>query len=369
MRYSRLETLRQFAQHKLITRKEEDEIKSRHIQYYLKVAEVAYKEQFETQLKWAAWHDAEQDNVFAALNWAESNSPERYAELAGYVYWIWRQRSDISVGINYLGKAITKNIGNSEIYARAVLGLGLLTWLAGDGQKALLFIHESLDIWRNQENPMEEAFVLSEISEPLLHSGDYEGALKYSEEGLEIARKLGNPGLINHCLIYLCTILVHTKQYERGRPLTEELLLSSEKLEHLLGIESALHLLGDCTVGMKDYQEGEKRYAKGIETSYRLGNIFYATCDIQGVAFALAGQRRWAKSLRLDAAAREQYKIIGIEIDGMLEFWDEWIDTYIEGAKREVGEELAKRYEEEGIAMGLEKAVEYALDFKKDYLT
>jgi hypothetical protein len=39
---------------------------------------------------------------------------------------------------------------------------------------------------------------------------------------------------------------------------------------------------------------------------------------------------------------------------------------YIEGAKKEVGEELAKQYEEEGIAMGFEKAVEYALDFDKD---
>ena len=50
----------------------------------------------------------------------------------------------------------------------------------------------------------------------------------------------------------------------------------------------------------------------------------------------------------------------------MLDFWDEWIDSYIEGAKKEVGEELAKKYEEEGIAMGFEKAAEYALDFKKD---
>jgi len=366
MRYNRLETLRQFAQHKLITNKEEDEIRSRHLQYYLKVAEVAYEEQFEAQLKWIAWHDAEQDNVFAALSWAESNSTERFAELAGFVYWIWRHRSDILVGKDYLEKAITKNIGNSEIYARAVFGLGLLTWLTGNIQKALPYMQEGIGIWRKLDNPEEEAFALSEISEPLLHSGDYEGALKYSEESLEIARELGNPGLINHCLIYLCTILVHTKQYERGRPLTEELLLSSEKLEHILGIESALHLLGDCTVGMKDFKEGERRYAKGIGTSLRLGNLLYATCDIQGVAFALAGQRRLVKSLRLDAAAREQYKKIGIKIDGMLEFWDEWIDTYIEGAKREVGEEMAKRYEEEGIAMGFDKAVEYALDFKKD---
>jgi len=366
MRYNRLETLRQFAQQKLINNREENEIRSRHLQYYLKVAEVAYEEQFEAQLKWAAWHVAEQDNVFAALNWAESNSPERYAELAGFVYWFWRLRSDILVGIDYLEKAITKNIGKAESYARAVTGLGCFYWMTGDAQKALKFMRESLEIWRKLENPGEEAFTLSEISEPLLHSGDYETSLKYSEEGLEIARKLGNPSLINHCQIYLCTILVHTKQFERGRPLVEELLISSEKLNQLFSIEGALHLLGDCTVGMKDFKEGEKRYAKGVEVSYKHGNMIYVAFDIQGVAFAIAGQGRWAKSIRLDAAAREQYNKLGLEVDGMFEFWDEFIATHIEGARKEVGEELAKRYDEEGIAMGTEKAIEYALDFEKD---
>ena len=57
---------------------------------------------------------------------------------------------------------------------------------------------------------------------------------------------------------------------------------------------------------------------------------------------------------------------MGFSIYGMLGFWDKWIDTYIEGAKNEVGEELAKQYEAEGIAMGFEKAVRYALDFEKD---
>ena len=57
---------------------------------------------------------------------------------------------------------------------------------------------------------------------------------------------------------------------------------------------------------------------------------------------------------------------MGMSIYGLMPFWDDFIDTYIAGAKKEVGEELAKKYEEEGIAMGFEKAVEYALDFEKD---
>jgi hypothetical protein len=43
-----------------------------------------------------------------------------------------------------------------------------------------------------------------------------------------------------------------------------------------------------------------------------------------------------------------------------------WIDAYINSAKKQVGEELTRKYEEEGRNMELEAAVEYALDFDKD---
>ncbi len=61
-----------------------------------------------------------------------------------------------------------------------------------------------------------------------------------------------------------------------------------------------------------------------------------------------------------------KFKDNGSNFRGLVKFWDEWHEKYIEGAKKEVGEELARKYEEEGIAMGFEKAVEYALDFDKD---
>jgi excinuclease UvrABC nuclease subunit len=53
-------------------------------------------------------------------------------------------------------------------------------------------------------------------------------------------------------------------------------------------------------------------------------------------------------------------------LDGGAEFWDEWIETYLKGARKEVGEELTRKYEEEGKNMGFEAAVEYALDFGRD---
>ncbi len=64
--------------------------------------------------------------------------------------------------------------------------------------------------------------------------------------------------------------------------------------------------------------------------------------------------------------AKKPNRPVFIPTMGILEFWDEWIEMYIESAKAEVGEELTQKYEEEGIAMGFDKAVEYALDFDKD---
>jgi translation elongation factor EF-G len=183
---------------------------------------------------------------------------------------------------------------------------------------------------------------------------------------LAIARKIDKPGIINHCLYYYCSSLVHTQQFVQAIPYVEELLISSETLNQPWGIMIARHLHSDCALGTHDYKEAEKRYGIGIETGAKYGSDWIQFVDMQGVAFALSGQSRWAKCIRLNAASGEKGRSIGMSIRGIFEFWDEWIDTYIDGAKEKVGEELTRRYEEEGKAMGFEKAVEYALDFERD---
>lgn len=366
MRYKLLETLNRCGSGLLAENGETEETRNRHLEYFTRMAETAYEEQYEAQSKWVDWLENERDNILSALDWAESNSPKYFAELVSLLSWFWRLKTDLSMGINYLERALVKKMDQSQIYARALFGLGLLTWQAGDSQSGVTYLYQSLEIYRKLDIPREVANTLAEISEPLLHSGERDASLKYSEEAVEIAREVGIPGLINHCLLYYCVVLVHSKQYKKGEPLVEELLLSSQSLENIYGIESALHLLGDCAVGTNDYKEGEKRYAKGIEISYKYGNLSYATFDTQGVAFALAGQGRYDKAIRLDAAAREKFKEIGITVDGMVGFWDEWIETYIEGAKKKLGKERTMQCQEEGLKMGFEKAVEYALEFNKD---
>jgi tetratricopeptide (TPR) repeat protein len=366
MRYTRLETLRQYAQKKLQSRKEEDELKNRHLQYYLKMADQSYDEQFEFQLKWVNKLEVEHDNMMAALNWAENHSPEEFVKLSGSLHWFWRYKYHLAVGTDYLERALATNIGNTNANARAAFGLGYILWYLGGGPKALELMEEGQSIIYQSNNLMEKAYTLGTLSAFQASAEEYDTGVKGSEESLELARKIGKPGIINHCLQMTCQVYVHSKNYIKGRPLCEEMLLSSEKLEHQYGIIGARHLLSDCALGERDFIEAEKLYGMALDNALKFRNFFQGSAELQGIVFALSGQSRWAKSVRLNAAARENFRKMGVSIEGLIKFWDEWVETYIGGAKEKLGEEMTRKCEEEGVAMEFDKAVEYALDFNKD---
>ena len=195
---------------------------------------------------------------------------------------------------------------------------------------------------------------------------DFRKSFQYSEQSLELAKEVGKPGLVNNALLYLCIAMVHSRQFMEALPYLEELLASSENLNQPLGMSGAHHLHSDCALGLKDFVEAEKRYGLATQTATKYGLLFNSYADLQGIAFALSGQRRWAKSIRINAMAVKMFKSIGVEIYGIWPLWDEFIDTYIDKAKKAVGEDLAKQYEDEGIAMGFDRAMEYALDIHID---
>ena len=367
MRYNRLETLRQFTHQMLQKRKESDLIRKKHLLYYLTIAEEAYEEQFESQLKWVNQLTAEQDNFLAALIWSSNNSTEEFSELAGRLSWFWVITSQYHICREYLEKAVSISTQDSESHARVLYGMCSVLWYFGELDRATKLGDKCLKIWRLSNNLKEQAIALAWLGYAYqVVLNDFETGSNYGEQALEIARKIDKPGFVNHCLERYCGALVHSKQFEKAKPYVDEVLNSSEQLSQPWGLMSARHYHSDCALGTKKFKEAEKRYCLGIKLGMKYGNDWIALIDMQGVAFALSGQSRWAKCIRLNAASLEKANSIDLSTSGIVDFWDEWIDAYIEGAKYKVGEELTRKYEEEGIAMGFDNAVEYALDFNRD---
>lgn len=115
----------------------------------------------------------------------------------------------------------------------------------------------------------------------------------------------------------------------------------------------------------KDYKEAERRYAIAMKAKLETGNQLDACFDLLGVAFALSGQGRYIKALRLKGAVDAIFEEFGAS-NAPVQFWLDWIEQYIGGARKAVGEIAAATHEQEGRQMGFEKAIEYALDFDKD---
>ena len=366
MRYRLLETLQRHASKKALEKDGDGEAHRRHLEYFTRMAEEAYLDQFESSAHWLPKLKLEYDNLISALNWADQNRPEGFRILAAYLPWFWVFNSLCLTGKQYLEKAYSQNSEESEVQARVLYGLGYLTHYFQDPERVIKLLNESMALWQKYDNPFEEAVVTSILSLTCQQIKDFKLSFKYSARSLDMAREVGKPGLINNALIYLGIAMVHSKQFTYAIPYLDELLASSVTLNHALGISAAHHLRSDCALGLKDFPGAEKTYGMGIQSAMKHNILFNAYADLQGLAFALSGQSRWAKSLRLNAMAVHMFKATGIEIYGIWPLWDEFTDTYIGGARKTVGEEMAKQYEEEGIAMGFDRAVEYALDFTVD---
>ena len=117
------------------------------------------------------------------------------------------------------------------------------------------------------------------------------------------------------------------------------------------------------------YKEAEKGYGIALENAFKTGNMFFVCIELLGVSFAVAGQSRLQKAIRLSTFSREYSKQNGILVPEELglPFWLEFVENFIVVARNKLGEELNQKYEAEGKAMNIEEAVEYALDSHKDY--
>jgi hypothetical protein len=127
-------------------------------------------------------------------------------------------------------------------------------------------------------------------------------------------------------------------------------------------------MLGDCALIDGIYPESEREYGQGLEKTLKYGDTAYTCTEMLGVAMSVAGQGRYAKALRLNAAATRNALSFGswVPEEIPLVFWHELVIQLIVGTREKLGEELTQQYEEEGRAMSFEEAVDYALDFERD---
>src|SRR5215212_3919479 len=93
-RYRILETMRQYANEKLIEAGESERLRDRHLEYYLELAETAAPHLIRPQqLEWVDRLEAEHENMRAALEWSLGyDRPEQALRLTAALGTFWHMR-------------------------------------------------------------------------------------------------------------------------------------------------------------------------------------------------------------------------------------------------------------------------------------
>jgi predicted ATPase/DNA-binding CsgD family transcriptional regulator len=154
--YDLLETIRHYAWSKLQAAGEAEQIRARHLAYFLQLAETAEPYlQTREQLLWLDRLEAEYDNLRAALDWSLNRTDEELEDglrLATALAPFWFMRSHYKEGRHWLDVALgDRNHATLAVQARLLLHAGWLLYEQSEGS-AIPLLEESLALYRQLED-------------------------------------------------------------------------------------------------------------------------------------------------------------------------------------------------------------------------
>jgi predicted ATPase/DNA-binding XRE family transcriptional regulator len=226
VRYSMLETIRRYADDKLLTSGESDRVGDRHLDFFIRFAETAEpKLRSAEQMEWLDRLETERDNLRAALAWSlESRKSNHALRLAGAVYYFWSERSYSREKLKWLDEVMTlsnhersRTVASVETRAETAWRAKVL-FAAGqarvvtflDPTTSRRMVEESLHLWRELGNKWWMAVALEHIAFMLTMEGDHETAQARAEEGVSLARDVEGHWPLAVCLIRLVSPLMRT---------------------------------------------------------------------------------------------------------------------------------------------------------------
>ena len=145
-RFVMLETIREYARERLEVSGNAEEIRRRHAEYFLALAERGESKLREPEeASWLERLDEEHDNMRAALSWTlQSEEAEPGLRLAGALWQFWDMRGYYGEGRRWLEEALAKDGRASVARAKALEGVGWLADVQGDIGRAVAATEEGL---------------------------------------------------------------------------------------------------------------------------------------------------------------------------------------------------------------------------------
>jgi predicted ATPase/class 3 adenylate cyclase/tetratricopeptide (TPR) repeat protein len=192
-RYHMLETIRKYARKRLWELDEGAAMRSRHLQYFVELAEEAEPRLHSAeQLAWIDCLEMERGNCRAALEWAEADGQiEMGLRMAGALYPFWELRGYWSEGYDAVAGLLKESVGErSVVRARALIAAGKLAANCGYSAEMHSYFGEGFQILQEAGKGF-LGFSLSLYAVALVDR-DPARAHSVAERGVQASRETGD---------------------------------------------------------------------------------------------------------------------------------------------------------------------------------
>lgn len=317
-RYAMLETIREYALEQLELVGEAEELRRRHAQHFVKVAEGAEHEltaAAETGVRERL--EREHDNFRAALSWSHrAGAADLELVLAAALARFWLIRGHLLEGRSWLENALGRDSRKlPAVRAKALRGIGVLALKHRDYEEAEQFLDESLTLSRELGDTTSMIRSMLSLGVVAVAQSDYERAQRLNEETLALAREAEDRRVVATAINNLGDLALHEGDYETAARLARESLALARELGHREGAALALVNLAQAYLYLDRLAEAvpllEEALLLGRELGYQEA-IVYA---LEGLAAIAVGRGDPAAAARLLGAGEALLETIGASLD------------------------------------------------------
>ena len=416
-RYRLPETIRQYARDKLYESSEAEQIRDRHLEYFLHFAETAEpKLRSGEQLEWLERVEAEHDNLRTALGWSlESGKSDRSLQLAGALAYFWELRG-AREGIRWLDEALTLSareqkgtIEEKRQRAKALYGSGRIRAMTGlDMQTSRTLVEESLRLSRELGDKWWMAVALENLGFISNILGDVPAARAQLEQGVSLAREVGDPWLLALCLERLAGVVERTDavagcrireegvalartvgdrsvlsegvgdlapfyllegNFTKAAALAEEALAAAREIGDFIHIMLSLLMLTSVTCLQGDTEKAKGYCFQGLDLARDSGFMEWLTLVVLGFGVVAIFSGQSGRGVRLFAVANVVIRQRGVnllDLEGQGEGGRSpgfiMIKQVLDKAQAQLGPEAFQMAWAEGQQMTLEEAIALATE-------
>jgi non-specific serine/threonine protein kinase len=370
VRYTMLETLREYAREQLRVAGEIDGLQARHFDYFSMMVQQGEERLFAAQSA-IDWAEAEIDNLRAALTWTLERDPDgafsedrtgRGLDLLLHIWPLWLNRGYSFEGDDWLNQLLSVHTAGTPARARALLLAGDLAGSRGDYSRQTTLIQEALALAQKLGDRKRIAWSLMEMGLIERNRRSPE-AIEFLTESLAMFEDLHENLWI--CRVSFLLAETHTMDgdLEAAKPLLQHGLdlcrAENDKFHIAWGLEG----LGNLERVQEHFQEAGRLYVESMKLKVEVMDKMGITYSLEAFAQLAAAQKQLKRAAILWGAAERLGQSINFSVTLSR---SPLYTSSIPETRRQLGDEIFQAAWAEGGALRMHDAIDYALSLPRE---